>query len=101
MRSVKPILISTVSLLFLLLAASFTMLAEGGGQNEAAITDKISTEGLSGLNQWFVTMYNDQRVLFAFVTLVTMGVIGMIIAFIAEYFLKMIGMETTRIDHKE
>lgn len=98
MRSIRQIFIFTSSFLFLFLSSM--ALASGHG-DAGEMTGKIAGENLSGISLWIVNLYNDHRIVFAIVTLVSMGVIGMLIAYITEFFLKMFGMETTRIEHKE
>lgn len=99
MRSKRHIFRFLISLLFLILLPVFSVNA-GHGDSVREI-GKISTNGLIGFNLWFVNLYNDHRFLFAMCTLFVMGIIGIIIAYITEYLLKLIGMEATKMEHKE
>ncbi len=87
--------------LFLLLSAAIVLIAGEPGLEEIAIAEKASTEGLSGISLWLVDLYNEQRTIFSIVTLLTMGLVGISIALITEIFLKMFGMEITKIEHNE
>jgi hypothetical protein len=97
----KRIYLFLVSILLLLLSAAVLLIAGEPGIEEAEIAAKASTDGLSGISLWLVNLYNEQRVLFSIVTLLTMGIVGISIAFITEIFLKIFGMEVTKIEHNE
>jgi len=101
MRSVKHIFLLTVEFLFLFFLSVLPLMAGGGHGDEGELTQKVSTEGLEGFNLWFVNLYNDDRLIFALVTLVIMGLVGITIAFVTEFFLKMFGLEVSKIEHKE
>lgn len=79
----------------------FPGILQAGGSNEAELAVKVSTDNLSGLNLWVVNIYNDNRLLLAFLTIVVMGVLGITVAYIAELFLKIFGLEVTKIKHME
>jgi hypothetical protein len=95
-------------LFLLLLLASVTIVfipmisfSEGGGGTDAALTHKISTEGLSSFNKWWVDMYNDDRVLYSLCVTGIMLCLGVIIGFGTDYILRLFGFKTTKIAHHE
>lgn len=95
---------NSLILFLIILIVGFLIIPEilqAGGGNEAELSDKVSTENLSGLNLWLVNIYNDNRILLAFLTITIMGVLGISIAFITELILKVLGLEVTKIKHME
>ena len=82
-----------------LFCPSYLFAGEKG--NENAITNKVDTSNLSGISLWLVNLYNEERVVFALVVTLSMAVIGILIAKIADLVLKLVGFETTKIEHHE
>jgi len=66
-----------------------------------ALDRKVSLEGLSGLNRFFASTYNDNLTLYAVICTVIMAVVGVVIAFGTDMILKAMGMEVHKIEHKE
>jgi hypothetical protein len=75
--------------------------AGGGGEKATTLERKVDLANLSGINYLFASWYNDSIWLYALVATVLMGVIGLGIAFFTDIFLKMIGMEVSKIEHHE
>jgi hypothetical protein len=95
----KALFFVTCSLLFIICNAGVVL---AGGKAEGALTQKISTEGLSGITLWLVNFYNqDPRIWFAIIATVTMASVGTAIAFLTDLILKMLGLEVTKISHHE
>ena len=88
-------------MIFIFISAILVLNAGELRQEDITIAANASTDGLSGISLWLVNLYNEQRVLFSIVTLFTMGIVGIGIAFITEIFLEMFGMEVTKIEHNE
>ncbi len=72
-----------------------------GGKQEAALTQKIDTKGLSGINLIIAKMYNDDRLLYAISVTLVMALLGSIMAFGTDLILKHFGMTVSRISHSE
>ncbi len=94
-----------VLLLFCFLFASAysnAYASEGaGGKQEAAISKKIDTKNLSGVNLLIADMYNNDRMLYAVVVTLVMAALGSIMAFGTDLVLKHFGMSVSKISHSE
>jgi hypothetical protein len=87
---------------FLLLTAPALVWAAGPGEKVPDMgTRHVSLTGLSGMNLFFAGWYNDNKWVFALLVTVTMGVIGVIIAFVTDIFLKRAGLDVSKMDHHE
>lgn len=64
-------------------------------------TRKVATVGLSAINLFFAGWYNDNKWVFAIIVTVIMGLIGGIIAFVTDIFLKAAGLDVSKMDHHE
>ena len=62
---------------------------------------QVATAGLSAINLFFAQWYNDNLWVYAIIVTVLMGLMGGIIAFVTDIFLKMIGMDVSKMDHHE
>jgi len=85
---------------FFLLAVPST-LVWGAAEKAEALDKKIDLAKLSGLNYFFASWYNDNMWLYAIMVTALMGVIGGLIALVTDIILKMIGMETHKMEHHE
>ena len=89
-------------IIFNILLLGLPTLAWGAGPEKAtALEKKVSLANLGGLNYFFAKWYNDNLWVYATIVTVLMGVIGMLIALVTDIFLKMIGMEVSKIEHHE
>ena len=70
-------------------------------KQENTINRKINTAHLDGINLWIANLYNDDRLLYAVVVTLVMAVLGSIIAFGTDVVLKLLGINVTKISHKE
>ncbi len=61
----------------------------------------VSVQGLTGIQLFFARLYNDNLLLFAIVCTILMAVVGMLVSFITDMALKMMGLETEKISHEE
>lgn len=76
-------------------------LAWAAAEKAEALEKKVDLSKLSGINYFFASWYNDNMWLYAIIVTVLMGVIGGIIAFVTDIFLKMVGMDVHKIEHHE
>jgi hypothetical protein len=91
-------------ILFCFLFACFysnSYASESGGKQEAAISKKIDTKDLSGINLWIAEMYNNDRILYAVIVTLVMAALGSIMAFGTDLVLKYFGMNVSKISHNE
>lgn len=79
-----------------------TYAGEGiGGKDVTAISKKIDTKDLSGVNLWIADLYNNNRVMYAVVVTLVMAALGSILAFGTDLVLKRFGMNVSKISHSE
>ena len=64
-------------------------------------TRRVATEGLSAINLFFAGWYNDNKWVFAIIVTVIMGVMGGVIAFVTDIFLKAAGLDVSKMEHHE
>ncbi|MFZ0453302.1 MAG: hypothetical protein WCE54_21315 [Ignavibacteriaceae bacterium] len=91
-------------LLFCFLFACFystSYAGDIGGKQEAAISKKIDTKDLSGINLWVADLYNNDRLLYAVIVTLVMASLGSIMAFGTDLILKHFGMNVSKISHSE
>lgn len=87
---------------FLLLTApALVWAAEPGEKIPDMATRQVATVGLSAINMFFAGWYNDNKWVFAIIVTVIMGLIGGIIAFITDIFLKAAGLDVSKMEHHE
>jgi hypothetical protein len=87
---------------FLLLTApALVWAADPGEKVPDMATRQIATAGLSAINLFFVGWYNDNKWVFAIIVTVMMGLMGAIIAFVTDIFLKAAGLDVSKMDHHE
>jgi hypothetical protein len=85
----------------ILLAVPAVLTASEGLDVPEALEKTVSVEGLTGISLLVVQAYNDNAWLYAVYCTASMGVVGMVIAFLADRILKAIGMQVNRIEHRE
>ncbi len=68
---------------------------------ETALSMKVDTKKLSGINLFIARMYNEDRVLYATTVTLVMAVLGTTLAFITDLVLKALGLEVSKISHRE
>ncbi len=66
-----------------------------------AMEKKVNLANLTGLNYFFAKWYNENMWFYAILVTVLMGVMGMLIALVTDVFLKMAGLEVSKIEHHE
>ncbi len=103
----KTIAMSALSLLLifaipiLMQAHESVFASESAGKQETALTMKVDTKNLSGIDLLIANLYNEDRVLYATVVTVVMAVLGTSLAFLTDLVLKALGLEVSRISHRE
>jgi len=95
---VKRLLVIIFNLILLSVPSALVWAA---AEKAEALEKKIDVTKLTGLNYFFASWYNDNMWLYAIIVTALMGVIGGLIALVTDVFLKMIGMETHKIEHHE
>lgn len=73
----------------------------GAAEKAEALEKKVNLANLSGINLFFANWYNDNMWVYAIIVTLLMGAVGGIIAFVTDIFLKMVGMDVSKIDHHE
>uniref|UniRef100_A0A7C3WPS5 Uncharacterized protein n=1 Tax=Desulfobacca acetoxidans TaxID=60893 RepID=A0A7C3WPS5_9BACT len=87
--------------LFLLALPALAWAAGPGEKVPDMATRQVKVEGLSCINAFFASWYNTNKMVFALAVTVLMGVVGGLIAFCTDIFLKLIGMDVSKIEHHE
>ncbi len=75
--------------------------SETGNSQETELKHKIDTSKLSGVDYWIADMYNNDRVMYAVVVTLVMAVLGTSMAFLTDLVLKALGLEVSKISHRE
>ena len=87
---------------FFLLTLPGTLLWAGEGLDvPEELGKKVDLTHLSGINYFFAHWYNDNLWVYAIMVTAIMGLLGLAIALVTDVILKMIGMETHKIEHHE
>ncbi len=87
---------------FLLLMVPSALVWGGEGlEIPEELGKKVSLANLGWFNYFFAKWYNENLWVYAIITTVLMGVVGLIIAMSTDVILKMIGMEVSKIEHHE
>ncbi|OGP69916.1 MAG: hypothetical protein A2Y80_01190 [Deltaproteobacteria bacterium RBG_13_58_19] len=76
-------------------------LAWAAAEKAEALEKKISLGNLSGINYFFAKWYNENMWVYAIIVTVLMGAMGGIIAFVTDIFLKMVGLDVSKMEHHE
>jgi hypothetical protein len=87
--------------LLLLTAPALVWAADPGEKVVDMGTRQVATVGLSAINLFFAGWYNDNKWVFAIIVTVMMGLMGAIIAFVTDIFLKAAGLDVSKMDHHE
>lgn len=97
MKSLRVLLLNVM-----LLALPALVWAAGPGEKAPDMaTRQVKLEGLNTLNYFFAYWYNTNKWVFAVIVTVVMGVLGGVIAFVTDIFLKSVGLDVSKIDHHE
>ena len=78
-----------------------TYASEVSGKGEPALKNRIDTKNLSGVDLLIANLYNDDRLMYAVVVTLVMATLGTTLAFLTDLVLKMLGVEVSRISHRE
>jgi len=92
---------SALILNFLLLAVPALVWASEGLDIPQELGRKVDLTHLGTIDYFFAHWYNDNLWVYATIVTVLMGVLGFSIALVTDIILKMIGMETHKIEHHE
>jgi hypothetical protein len=87
---------------FMLLAVPSALLwASEGLDIPEELGKKVDLNNLNSISYFFAHWYNDNLWVYATLVTVLMGVVGLAIALVTDVILKMVGMETHKIEHHE
>ena len=75
-----------------------TLAMSAGGEKLDIMVIVADTRGLMPFEAWWANLYNDSHIYFALLTVVLIPVIGIIFGTIADFFMKMIGLD---LEHRE
>lgn len=97
----KWICLISISLIFTCVYSNSYAIEITDQKQETSIKKKIDTSHLAGINLWIAEVYNDNRFLYAIVVTLVMGVLGSLIAYGTDLLLRMMGINVTKISHRE
>lgn len=97
----KQLRLVVFALVLVVLLAIAAWAAEPGEKGVDLAARQVRLEGLGFINAFFAGWYNSNKYVFAVIVTVLMGVIGGIIAFVTDLFLKAVGMDVSKIEHHE
>jgi len=66
-----------------------------------ALHKTIDVSKLSGINLFFANLYNDNLWLYAVVSILSMALLGIVLASVADFFFSKLGLSVGKMDHKE
>ena len=98
---IKRVKCALVSFLLFSLPAMIAWAATGEEKAPNFAARQVKTEGLSAFNAFFAVWYNSNKIIFAAIVTVLMGLAGAAIAFITEILLKRVGLDVSKIEHNE
>lgn len=88
------LVISAASLIFMLPAMA---MAAGGGKIDVMVI-VADTRGLPAFEAWWANLYNESHFYFTVVTVILIPIIGVVFGTIADFFMKMLGLD---LEHRE
>ena len=71
------------------------------GENGGAVERTVNISRLRGFSRWLGVLYNDHRVIYAFISLGIMIAMGLVIGLTVESILTKLGYQTGKTDHTE
>lgn len=90
-----PSLVAGVTGLLLLIPA-YAIAAGGGPTGNMVIV--ADTRGLPAFEAWWANLYNESHLYFMVVTVILIPLVGVIFGTIADFFMKMLGLD---LEHRE
>ena len=93
-RRMTALVIGTASLIFMLPAMA---MAAGGGKIDVMVI-VADTRGLPAFEAWWANLYNESHFYFTLVTVILIPIIGVVFGTIADFFMKMLGLD---LEHRE
>ncbi|MDR2574327.1 MAG: hypothetical protein LBC94_08335 [Desulfovibrio sp.] len=84
------------ALSLILLAPSLAAAAGGGAKPIAIVADTRFIE--NDLLHWWAQMYNESHLTFALMTMIIIPLLGCVLGFVADFFMKMTGIN---LEHRE
>ena len=92
---------SAIILNLLLLGVPALLWASEGLDVPKEHVNKVDLANLGAIDYFFASWYNDNLWVYATIVTVLMGLLGFCIALVTDVILKMIGMETHKMEHHE
>jgi hypothetical protein len=93
--------VSAIILNLLLLGVPALLWASEGLDIPEELGKKVDLANLGSVDYFFAHWYNDNLWVYATIVTVLMGLLGFAIALVTDVILKMIGMETHKMEHHE
>lgn len=102
MPSKKAVILSFFFLIFVYAFSNpYKYRTDTTGKVATEVTREVHKMHLSGFELWVTKIYNDHRALYAVIVTLVMAAMGISLAFLADLVLKALGLEVSRISHRE
>lgn len=102
MSTKKAVLLSLFCLLTVCaFSNSYAYNGDAVDRGGTAVTHEIHAKHLSGFELWIAQVYHGNRILYAVIVTVVMAGMGVTLAFFADLVLKALGLEVSKISHRE
>jgi len=99
--SVKKIIALLLFCIVITCAFNNSYAGDVSGKEVTSLDHKVDTKNLSGVNLWIADLYNNDRLMYSIVVTLVMAILGTTMAFGTDLILKMLGMDVTKISHRE
>lgn len=73
----------------------------GGGEKQGQLVHVADTRGLEGFNLFLANLYNTDRVLFTLVTLAVTAVMGVVLGYLMDLIVNLIGLDLGAYEGRE
>jgi ABC-type phosphate/phosphonate transport system permease subunit len=93
-RRVLLIILAFLAAIWILNVPQFAYADEH--EDAGKLEHTVSTADKTGLSLFLADLYNDHRLLYALVVTATMAFLGMIVALVTDFILKLIGLRKSR-----
>lgn len=70
-------------------------------KQDGSFENKVNTSNLSGIEYIIANIYNNNRLMYAIVVTAVMAILGTVMSYLTDLVLKALGLEVSRISHRE
>ncbi|MGC8595731.1 MAG: hypothetical protein ACP5US_05685 [Candidatus Kryptoniota bacterium] len=70
-------------------------------KQEGSFENRVNTDKLSGVEYIIANIYNNNRLMYAIIVTLVMAILGTVMSYLTDLVLKALGLEVSRISHRE